>query len=153
MSEVSEVVVNQMNEVQTSNTVESELANAAYVFQARMGGMERKMVTLDQTMTEQFGQVHDKLDLLMLMAIDEGVTAKVEAQTKLVVEGFKRVVQCLALVLFMQILCYMQNSRHLQQPRETPGWASYVHDRSDLGMMRDGFLCFCDLFFLMPTDE
>jgi len=172
MSEVSEIVVNQMNEVQTNNTVESELANAAYVFQARMGGMERKVETLGSTMTEQFGQVHEKLDLLMLMAIDEGVTAKVEAQTKLVVDGFEaqtklvvdgfqRIVCCLFVVIFMQVLCYMQYSRHLQwvkevadQPRETPDWASRFEGRGDLLIMWDGLVWFSDFVFMMrPEDE
>ncbi len=41
----------------------------------------------------------------------------------------------------------------LQQPHETSGWASYVEDRSDLGIMWDGFVCFCDFVFVMPTDE
>ena len=128
MSEVSEIervvdcIVNNTNEVPGPASLESEIADAAWVFHRRIGAVEAQIVSLNQIITEQFGQVHDKLDLLMLMAIDEGVTAKVEAQTKLLKQGF-------CLVIFMLIVCYMQYSRHMQwvkevadQPRETPGW-------------------------------
>ena len=159
---VAGCIIHKMNvKVGTDDALEkvsSDLSDAAYVFHYQLGHVARHAQILNASINQELPLVQVKLDILLAShdvvnyKLDK-LNDKLDAQAKLFTQGFKLVVQCLALVLFMQILCYMQNSRHLQLPRETPGWASRFEDRSDLGIMWDGFVCFCDLVFLMPGDE
>jgi hypothetical protein len=163
------VIVHKLADVQAG--VKSELSDASTLFddhihllidtlEYQIGVLSKGAQILTASVQDERPFVEVKLDILLashdvvdykldqLGVMQKTLNDKLDAQAKLFTERFTRIVCCLFAVMFMQILCGMQNACHMQRvmqfaavPRETPTWV--VTERSEIEFLCDGIVYLC----------